>query len=109
MIAQWLIRLYDWFAQHRLLRLALPIALALGALAGASQLRFKEDITDFLPNDHNYRRSMEIYRQTNAADRIFIVASPTDTTQLNTPLLVCAMQLFQRESKARGWQLTARA
>ena len=24
MIAQWLIRLYDWFAQHRLLRLALP-------------------------------------------------------------------------------------
>ena len=55
MIAQWLIRLYDWFAQHRLLRLALPIALALGALAGASQLRFKEDITDFLPNDHNYQ------------------------------------------------------
>jgi len=109
MIAQWLIRLYDWFAQHRLLRIALPIAMALGALVGASQLRFKEDITDFLPNDHNYRRSMEIYRQTNAADRIFIVASPTDTTQLNTPLLVCAMQLFQRESKARGWQLTAQA
>ena len=60
MIAQWLIRLYDWFAQHRLLRLALPIAMVLGALVGASQLRFKEDITDFLPNDHNYRRSMEI-------------------------------------------------
>ena len=109
MIAQWLIRLYDWFAQHRLLRLALPIAMALGALAGASRLRFKEDITDCLPKDHNYRRSMEIYRQTNAADRIFIVASPTDTTQLNTPLLVRAMQLFQRESKARGWQLTAQA
>ncbi len=77
-----LLRLYDWFARHRFLRLALPLVLVLAALASASQLHFKEDITDFLPNNDNYRRSMEIYRQTNAADRIFIVASPTDTTQL---------------------------
>ena len=77
--------------------------MVLAALASASQLHFKEDITDFLPNDHNYRRSMEIYKQTNAADRIFIVASPTDTTQLNTALLVRAMQLLEREGKARGY------
>ena len=109
MTTQLLLRLYDWFARHRLLRLALPFAMVLAALASASQLHFKEDITDFLPNDHNYRRSMEIYRQTNAADRIFIVASPTDTTQLNTALLVRAMQLLEREGKARGWQLMAQA
>ena len=107
MTTQLLLRLYDWFARHRLLRLALPFAMVLAALASASQLHFKEDITDFLPNDHNYRRSMEIYRQTNAAERIFIVASPTDTTQLNTALLVRAMQLLEREGKARGWQLMA--
>ena len=64
-----LLRLYDWFARHRFLRLALPLVLVLAALASASQLHFKEDITDFLPNNDNYRRSMEIYRQTNAADR----------------------------------------
>ena len=109
MTTQLLLRLYDWFARHRLLRFALPFAMVLAALASASQLHFKEDITDFLPNDHNYRRSMEIYRQTNAADRIFIVASPTDTTQLNTALLVRAMQLLEREGKARGWQLMAQA
>ena len=63
-----LLRLYDWFACHRFLRLALPLVLVLAALASASQLHFKEDITDFLPNNDNYRRSMEIYRQTNAAD-----------------------------------------
>ena len=70
-----LLRLYDWFARHRFLRLALPLVLVLAALASASQLHFKEDITDFLPNNDNYRRSMEVYRQTNAADRIVIVAS----------------------------------
>jgi hypothetical protein len=104
-----LLRLYDWFARHRFLRLALPLVLVLAALASASQLHFKEDITDFLPNNDNYRRSMEIYRQTNAADRIFIVASPTDTTQLNTPLLVRAMQQLEGESQARGWKLMAQA
>ncbi len=106
---QWLLKIYDCLAQHRLLRLILPVVLVLAALASASRLHFKEDITDFLPNDNNYRRSMEIYRQTNAADRIFIVASPTDTTRLNTPLLVRAMQMLERESKARGWKLNAQA
>ena len=60
MTTRLLLRLYDFLQSHRFLRLALLTAVMVAAVASALQLRFKEDISDFLPNDPTYRRSMDL-------------------------------------------------
>ena len=108
MTTRLLLRLYDFLQSHRFLRLALLTAVMVAAVASALQLRFKEDISDFLPNDPTYRRSMDLYRQTNVADRIFVVFRMKDTSQVDVDRIVQAVTLFEQQAKAKRWTITAR-
>lgn len=74
-----LIRLYDYLADHRkTLWFSLIVVTGLICFAAAG-LRYKEDISDFLPIDEEYRESMALYEQLSEASRIVVIfegASP---------------------------------
>ena len=68
-----LIRLYDYLCTHRkTLWISLLVVICLMAFAAAG-LRYKEDISDFLPADAEFRESMEVYSALNDASRIVII------------------------------------
>ena len=74
-----LLRLYDYFAgRHAELLVLLAVVVAMLTMAAAG-LRYREDISDFLPSDDEYREAMAVYEQLNDAQRIVIIfegASP---------------------------------
>ena len=68
-----LIKIYDYFSQHKKLLWGAMIVLVvlLGVLT--STLKYNEDIFDFLPVDDEYHESMEIYTRISDANRIVII------------------------------------
>lgn len=73
-----LIKLYDYFHQHKRLLLGLVLPLVLVLIILATRLRYKEDIMDFLPVDGDYKESLEIYQQLSEAGRIVIIFEGND-------------------------------
>ena len=70
-----LIKIYDYFSQHKkLLWGAIIVLIVLLGLLTAT-LKYNEDIFDFLPVDDEYHESMEIYTKISDANRIVINGS----------------------------------
>ena len=68
-----LIKIYDYFSQHKkLLWGAIIVLVVLLGLLTAT-LKYNEDIFDFLPVDDEYHESMEIYTKISDANRIVII------------------------------------
>ena len=63
---------YHYFASHRG-RLWLLLSVVVATLVMlVSQLEFKEQITDFLPVDDEYKQAMSIYQEVAAGDKIVL-------------------------------------
>ena len=101
------LRLYDYLHRNRWLCYVLLAAIVVGSVLLTLRLRFNEDISDFLPNDEAYQKSMSIYRQINAADRIFVVFQLRDSSQTDTEKLISAVELFGKQTAGEHWKMTA--
>ncbi|MGN0281662.1 MAG: 1-acyl-sn-glycerol-3-phosphate acyltransferase [Prevotella sp.] len=89
-----ILRIYDTFRQRKtMMWLLLIVVVSLFALQ-TTTISYKEDISDFLPSDSTYRKSMRVYQQLNAADRIFVFFSLTDTTAVDEERLIEAVDGF---------------
>ncbi len=77
-----LIRIYDYFHTHPLIRrvslLALTIVMALLAL----NLTYKEDISDFLPLGSEEREAMQVYQDISGVNRLFVLFDNPDDADL---------------------------
>ena len=100
------LRLYDYLHRNRWLCYVLLAAIVVGSVLLTLRLRFNEDISDFLPNDEAYQKSMSIYRQINAADRIFVVFQLRDSSQTDTEKLISAVELFGKQTAGEHWKMT---
>ena len=92
-----LLRLYDHFS-NRPVELLLLLAVVVAALTmAAAGLRYKEDITDFLPADDEFREAMAVYDQLSDAQRIVIIfeGAPADS-------LCSAVDSFAEAAVAAG-------
>ena len=69
------------------------LLVAVSAL-GASRLRYKEDITDFLPVDRDYRRSLEIYQDIASGSSIAVRFSAGGDSVTAATLLPEAMETY---------------
>ena len=67
------LRLYEFLRPRPRWRWTLGVAIVLLLVARVSSLDFKEDITDFLPNDGEYPASLAAFGQYNGGNRIFAV------------------------------------
>lgn len=68
-----ILRLYDYLARHKRMRLFLLLALVLLCAAAVSQLAYKEDISDFLPLSDRQQSAMSVYQRINGAERIVLI------------------------------------
>ena len=79
------LRLYEFLRPRPRWRWTLGVAIVLLLVARVSSLDFKEDITDFLPNDGEYPASLAAFGQYNGGNRIFAVvrheAAPSDSSR----------------------------
>lgn len=99
---------YDWLhARKWVCYLCLTLIVCLCAALALSRLSFKEDISDFLPNDKTYRESMSIYRATSASDRIFAIFKAEAGSPANQDSLVRAVRKFSALAAEYGIQPTA--
>lgn len=80
------LRLYEFLRPRPRWRWTLGVAVILLLVARVSSLDFKEDITDFLPNDGQYPASIAAFGQYNGGNRIFAVvrheAAPSDSSRV---------------------------
>ena len=80
------LRLYEFLRPRPRWRWTLGVAVILLLVARVSSLGFKEDITDFLPNDGQYPASLAAFGQYNGGNRIFAVvrheAVPSDSSRV---------------------------
>lgn len=67
------IRIYDCLASRRWLAAALGVLLTALLVAYAVRLEYHEDIFDFLPQDEEYARSMQVYSSLSQASRIVVI------------------------------------
>ena len=100
--------IYDKLHRNRLLYFALLAAIVVCSALLTLRLHFSEDISDFLPNNKSYWRSMSIYQQINAANRIFVVFQLRDTSQSNPEKLIPAVEQFSEAATHERWKTTAK-
>lgn len=67
------LRIYDYLGSRRNLLWGGLFGLLTLLVVAAAGLHYKEDITDFLPVDDEYRESVEVYEQLSDASRIVVI------------------------------------
>ena len=101
------IRIYDYLQSRRLLCYMFMAMIVAGSILLTLRLDFNEDISDFLPNDQTYSKSMNIYKKTNSADRIFVVFQMRDTSKTDVDRLIRAVETFNAKTAGEKWKTTA--
>lgn len=100
------LRLYDYFQSRRtrLWLLLSVVIVVLGALV--TRIDYKEDISDFMPFDAEYRQAMKVYQEVASGDRVVLLFSLEDTTQVNQEYIAAGVERFGEllaEKDTAGW------
>ncbi len=99
------LQIYDFFATRRThLWLLLTVMVAM-LCALVTRLDYKEDISDFMPFDAEYRKSMQIYQEVAAGNRVVLLFSAADTT-LQQDYITAGVERFGEvlaEQDTAGW------
>lgn len=88
------LRLYDYFniRQSRLWALLAIVIAVLCTLV--SRIEYKEDITDFMPFDEEYRKAMQVYQEVAAGNRIVMLFGTEDTTSTHQDYITAGVARF---------------
>ena len=79
-----ILNIYDLFRRRRWLCLSIFAALTAVLVALVMTLHYKEDISDFLPLDHDNQQAMSVYQDISGANRIYAFVMMRDSAQ-NSP------------------------
>ena len=78
-----ILTIYDYLQKHRILCFS-SLFIIIGLLiALVFRIDYKEDITDFLPVDQEYQESMKTYQDIVASNKIVLLFSQIDTTDID--------------------------
>ena len=95
------LKIYDMMRRHRGLCLLSFIIVTLLLAVSVLQLRFKEDISDFLPLGGKEQHAMKVYQDISGASRVFALFQYRDTTKADPDLMVAAIDDFTTTLTAR--------
>ena len=100
------LRIYDHFSRRRS-QLWLLLAVIVASLCAlVSRIDYKEDISDFMPFDEEYRKAMQVYQEVAAGNRIVLFFSMQDTTAVDQEYVVRGVERFGEilaERDTAGW------
>lgn len=82
-MTEFFLKIYDYMSAHRRGCAFSLIVLTLLLLVSISQLRYKEDIADFLPMDSNHQNALKVYQDIAGANKIFAIFQYRDSTKVN--------------------------
>ena len=88
------LHIYDYFHTRRA-RLWLLLGVMVAACCALiTRIDYKEDIADFMPFDAEYRKAMQVYQEVAAGDRVVLLFSLADTTQVDQDYVVAGVERF---------------
>ena len=92
-----IIRIYEYMKSHRkICWLSLSI-LTLSLVLLLASLTYKEDISDFLPENNKYSKALKVYQDLVGANKIIVIAQYADSTKIAPDTIARAVDLFVGE------------
>lgn len=92
-----IIRIYEYMKTHRkICWLSLSI-LTLSLVLLLASLTYKEDISDFLPDNNKYSKALKVYQDLVGANKIIVIAQYADSTKIAPDTIARAVDLFVGE------------
>ena len=89
-----IIRIYEYMKSHRkICWLSLSI-LTLSLVLLLASLTYKEDISDFLPDNNKYSKALKVYQDLVGANKIIVIAQYADSTKIAPDTIARAVDLF---------------
>lgn len=101
-------RIYDYFATHTRMMWGSLLALLILMAVAISQIRFSEDISDFLPLENSEQEALAVYQNISGANRLYILFDNPGDVDLTINAIEHFLQRVA-ESDTEGWcrELTA--
>ena len=87
-----IIRFFDFFYKHVLLRRSVLLTLTIALVVSVFQLSYKEDISDFMPLTEEEKQDMEIYQDISGVNKLVVLFS---CDKENPDSTIAAIDLFQ--------------
>lgn len=84
------LKVYDWVHAHRRTGCALLTLVLVVCICLVCRLQFKEEITDFLPVDDQYKQSMKIYQEVASANKVVLLFE----SELGRDTIIQAVEQF---------------
>ncbi len=91
-----IIKFFDFFHKHVLLRRSVLLALTIALVVSVFQLSYKEDISDFMPLTDEEKLDMEIYQDISGVNKLVVLFS---CDKENPDSTIAAIDLFQESVK----------
>lgn len=94
------VRIYDFLHRHRVFNVMLMLVCIGLFVVLALSLTYKEDITDFLPVDSEYKKAMTVYQELNSGDKIFVFVGAKDNSYQDRDSILALTDEFTDVLKA---------
>lgn len=79
-MGKFFVNIYDYFSTRKALMFSLLAASLAAMLYFAAQVRFEEDVTSFFPDGKDQQKTMAVFKNLKAKDKIFVLFSFADPT-----------------------------
>lgn len=94
--------LYDFFEKRRTMYWLFFAGLFLLCIAGASRIRFEDDINKMIPQDPSVQAMNEVLNKTRTGEQIVFTFSFSDTAASNPDSLIALQEQFSRDLERTG-------
>lgn len=92
-----IIRIYEYMKSHRKIYWLSLSILIFGLALLLVSLTYKEDISDFLPDNNKYSKALKVYQDLVGANKIIVIAQYADSTKIAPDTIARAVDLFVGE------------
>lgn len=92
-----IIRIYEYMKSHRKIYWLSLSILIFGLALLLVSLTYKEDISDFLPENNKYSKALKVYQDLVGANKIIVIAQYADSTEIAPDTIARAVDLFVGE------------
>src|SRR5574344_556086 len=95
------LKIYDYLRRKRAFCFIVLILLTILLVLQTLSLKYKEEISDFLPFDSIHQKALGIYQDISSSNKVFVIFRMKDTSAIDQELLTEAIDKFVEISSER--------